>query len=107
VASLINCSRDYSVAVVQFVVDPKALMPSIQAALTETYQLMKSDLKFGHYIRGDLGALGVKKMSEVGVTMGVSVPIKPDPTKDFLSEFNRRFYERLQAHEVPLAYARV
>ena len=107
VASLINCSRDYSVAVVQFVVDPKALIPSIQGALTETYQMMKADHKYGHYISGELGTLGVKKMSEVGVTMSATIPIKPDPKKDFLSEFNRRFYERLQAHEVPLAYARV
>lgn len=107
VVSLINCSRDYSVAVVQFVVDPKALVPSIQAALTETYQSMKVDRKFGDYISGDLGALGVKKMTEVGVTMGASIPIKPDPKKDFISEFNCRFYERLQAHDVPLAYPRV
>ena len=54
-----------------------------------------------------LVALGIKKMSEIGVTMSASIPIKPDPKKDFTSEFNRRFYERLQAHEVPLAYARV
>jgi small-conductance mechanosensitive channel len=107
VASLINCSRDFSYAIIQFVVDPKALIPDIQAALNETYESMKKDPKFGSYISGELGSLGVKKMSEVGVTMGASVLIKPDPTKDFLSEFNRRFYERLQAHEVPLAYARL
>lgn len=107
VASLINCSRDFAYAIVQFVVDPKALIPDIQAALNETYQSMKDDVRFGSYISGELGSLGVKKMSEVGVTMGASILIKPDPKKDFLSEFNRRLYERLQAHEVPLAYARV
>jgi small-conductance mechanosensitive channel len=107
VASLINCSRDYSVAVVQFVVDPKAVITNIQAALNETYQSMKIDHKFGPYIKGELGALGVKKMSEIGVTMSATIPIKPDPKKDFTSEFNRRFYECLQAHEVPLAYARL
>ena len=107
VASLINCSRDYSVAIVQFVVDPKALIPSIQTALNETYQLMKIDHKFGPYIKGELSALGVKKMTEVGVTMAAGILIKPDPKKEFVSEFNRRFYERLQAYEVPLAYARV
>ena len=107
VTALINCSRDYSVAVIQFVVDPKALISDIQKALTETYKSMKHDSKYGGYISGDLGDLGVKVMSEIGVTMSATIPIKPDPRKSFLAEFNRRFYEQLQVHGVPLAYARV
>ncbi|MES2253122.1 MAG: mechanosensitive ion channel domain-containing protein [Pseudomonadota bacterium] len=106
VTSLINCSRDFSVAIVQFVVDPKALLPNIELALRETFFAMKMDVRFGPYIAGELSDLGVKTMSEVGVLMYVSIPIKPDPRKKFLAEFNRRLYERLQQYEVPLAYAR-
>ena len=106
VNALINCSRDFSVAVVQFVVDPKALIPSIETAIHDTYYSMKTDVKFGPYICGELGNLGVKTMSEAGVLMSISIPIIPDPRKNFLVEFNRRLYEQLQAQEVPLAYAR-
>jgi small-conductance mechanosensitive channel len=107
VTAVINCSRDYSLAGIEFVVDPKAQIPSIQSAINATFKSIKHHPKYGSYIIGNLGDLGIKKMSEIGVTIKVNIPIKPDPKKDFIAEFNRQLYEQLQANEVPLAYARV
>ncbi|MDP3371907.1 MAG: mechanosensitive ion channel [Candidatus Paracaedibacteraceae bacterium] len=104
VTSLINCSRDFSVAVVQFIVEPKAKISDIEMALSETYQSMKKDSHFGSYITAEMSSLGVRQMSEIGVQMSTTIPIIPDPRKRFLPEFNKRLYERLQAYDVPLAY---
>lgn len=104
VTALINCSRDFSVANVQFVVDPKALIPDIEKACLETFSEMKKDTIFGAYITGDLGRLGIKQMSEIGVSMSLSIPTIPDPKKRFVAEFNKRLYQCLQSYNVPLAY---
>ncbi len=104
VSGLINCSRDYSFAVIEFVVNPKALIESIELAMKEAFDSIKNDSQFQMNIIGELSSLGVKKMSEVGVVMCAKVMIKPDPRKIFISEFNKRFYEYLQKHDVPLAY---
>ena len=104
VSMLINCSRDFSVAVIEFVVQPKASIDTIQVALNETYESMKNDKVFSPYIKGELGSIGIKAMKETGVLIASKVPILPDPGKSFLSEFNRRLYENLQKNGVPLAF---
>ncbi len=104
VSMLINCSRDFAFAVIDFVVEPGASIPSIQTALNDTYESMKTDAVFSSYIQGDLTSIGIKSMKETGVLVSAKVPIHPDPRKSFLSEFNKRLYENLQAQHVPLAF---
>ena len=106
VTTLMNCSRDFAIASILFVVDPKASVPIIQQALTETFEYMKKHLVYGPYIQGDLGPLGIKAILETGIYITASVPIKPDPKKGFIAEFNRELYENLQKHNVPLLQPR-
>ncbi len=104
ISMLINCSRDFSVAVIEFVVEPVASMATIQIALNETYESMKEDVMFSSYIQGDLTPIGIKTMKETGVVISVKIPLHPDPRRNFVPEFNRRLFENLQKQHVPLAF---
>jgi small-conductance mechanosensitive channel len=102
VTSLINLSRDFSIASIVFVVSAKASLADVKDALDETFLTLKADTHFGSFIQGPMGAFGIKKIAETGIHMSTTVPIIPDPKKTFSAEFNKNLYANLHKRNVPL-----
>ena len=101
VSDVINCTRDYNVADIRFIVDYQADLKVVDKALLAVYDLLKKDAKFKSYIMGDLNIYGISELNEKGATVHAGIKIIPDPKKLFLNEFNRLLLLELQNRQVP------
>ena len=102
---VVNCSRDYTVVDIQFMVSYEANQKDTDAALKSAYNHIKNDVFFGTFIKGDLNIYGVSTMNEWGFKVHAGIKTIPDPTKLFINEFNRLLLIELQKRKIPLPTA--
>lgn len=102
---VVNCSRDYTVVDIQFMVSYEANQKDTDAALKSAYNHIKNDTFFGTFIKSDLNIYGVSAMNEWGFKVHAGIKTIPDPTKLFINEFNRLLLIELQKRKIPLPTA--
>ena len=99
---VINHSRDYSVANIEFGVSFQADLKQVEAALQAAYEQIKGDKYYAAFIKGDLKKLGISHMDDWNAKVHAVVKIIPDPSKVFLNEFYRLLIPELQKRNVPM-----
>lgn len=99
---VINHSRDYNVATIQFNVAYQTNLQSVQDALQSTYDQIKQNTAYSKYIQGDLKKIGISQLGEWGAKIQTSIQIIPDPSQNFLNEFYRLLLPELQKHKISL-----
>jgi small conductance mechanosensitive channel len=101
VTSVINRSRDYSIAIIQFTVDFRASLTKVYEALRKTYQQLQSDPVFGPMIKENLQISGVTKFTDIGIQIGAYVKITSDPNKTFVNAFNTQLQQNIVELDIP------
>lgn len=99
---VINHSRDYGVANIEFRVSYQAKLKEVEEALQKTYEEIQKDIIYSSYIKGPLKKLGVSHMGDWGVRVSTSVRTVPDPSRKFLGEFYRLLILELQNLNIPM-----
>ncbi|RZI46669.1 mechanosensitive ion channel family protein [Candidatus Finniella inopinata] len=99
---VINHSRDYALANVEFCVSFQADLKQVEDALQAAYETIKGDKQYSVLIKGDIKKLGVSHMDSWNVTVHAAVRITPDPYKIFLNEFYRLLIPELQKRHIPM-----
>jgi len=102
VSHVTNCSRDYNVADIRFIVSYQTDLKETDAALKAVYDNLKKHPRFKSYIKNDLIIYGVSDLQEWGAIVHAEVKIIPDPAKAFLNEFKRLLLEELQLRNIPM-----
>lgn len=100
---VINHSRDYGIANIQFIVGYQADLKEVESALQATFDQLKHSQDYKRYIIGDLKRLGISHLDEWGMTLHASVKTIPDPYNLIASEFYRFLIPELQKRNVPMA----
>lgn len=101
VTSVINRSRDYSIAIIHFTVDVKANLAKVYDALNQTYHHLQSDPIFGKMIKDKLHISGVTKFTDIGIQIGAYVKTTSDPSKNFVNAFNTQLQRNIVEFDIP------
>jgi small-conductance mechanosensitive channel len=107
VNNVINHSRDYGVADIQFPVAYQADLKEVERALQTTYEQIRHDKDYTGYIKGELKPLKVSQLDEWGIKVHASIKTIPDPSNLFLEEFYRLLISELQSHNIPMVLSPV
>ncbi len=101
VTSVINRSRDYSIAIIHFTVDFRADLTKVYEALNQTYQQLHSDPIFGYMIKEKIKISGVTKFTDIGIHIGASIKTTSDPSKTFVNAFNSQLQQNIIKFDIP------
>ncbi len=97
---VMNHSRDYNMAMVEFNISYQTKLHHVEQALEETYHQMKENPEYAPYIEGELKRIGIEKLGDWGAKIQTSIKTKPDPSQVFLHEFYRVLLAELQKRNI-------
>lgn len=103
VTSIINKSRDFTVARISIPIDFMTPIKTAYQSLETTTEQLKMHPTFGKMIRSPLTILGVSENFEKGYTVIAKIRISPDPDGLFIHEFYRQWKEIAEAENILIA----
>lgn len=94
VTSIVNHSREYSIAQIQIFLATTAPFNQVKDMFQSVFNELKETK--GNFIKGDLIFSGVSEINELGVKFNAFIKTSPDPKKTFESEFKNLLLQKVQ-----------
>jgi small-conductance mechanosensitive channel len=102
VTSVVNRSRDFSVAFVSFIVGFDANLDIVENAVRNAFMSLKNDSTFSILMRSDLNYMGVERITDYGIQIEANLRVNLDPNKILQHAFYDRIVKNLQSAGIPM-----
>lgn len=102
IEGLINLSRDYTASTLEFTIGHHENIDAVMALIREVSDELQKDSPYQDKILAPVIILGVKSISELGLTILAKLRTKPDPHHLIVLEFYRRIKEKYDAHNIQI-----
>ena len=100
VTRIMNHSRDYSVTMVELVLEPTITSSEVEAFFEKISQNLEPDLAVYIHTKPQFDLI---KVDDKGVTIRFRIKTKPDPQRFFFNAFHKKVWEELLKTPLPLS----
>jgi small-conductance mechanosensitive channel len=105
VNSISNFYREFNVSTVQVFVAHQADINQIEESMRLVFDLLKVDEAYKNNITGDLILTGVTQVNEYGMVVTCKFRVRPDQSKNYVSQFTKFLMIELQSRKIPFPKA--